>query len=92
MSAINNGIGWKFGYHIMETCDDILIAATIEVSTSNTHTEEGVACKGNALFFVIKGDATRRMSWGLQNLKSVISETDLFSIFKEMPHIRIIAM
>ena len=92
MTAIDDGVGWKFGNDVMETVHDILITATIEISTSNAHTEEGIACKGNALFFIIKGDTTWRMTWGLQDLKDVISETDLLVVAEKMTHLRIMTM
>ena len=90
MTAESNGVGRKFGYHMLETVHDFLITTAVEVSTSNTHTEEGVACKGNALFLIIEGDTTRCMTWGTQNLKGVMPETDLFAFVEEMTCLRIL--
>ena len=90
MPAKDYGVGWQFGNDVMETVHDILITATIEISTSNAHTEEGIACKGNALFFIIEGDTTRCVPWGLQNLKSMMSETDRLAFFEIVIYLRVL--
>ena len=54
MPAKDYGVGWQFGNDVMETVHDILITATIEISTSNAHTEEGITCKGDILFLAIE--------------------------------------
>ena len=87
MTAIDHRFRGKFGNNVQKTVHHIFITATIEIGTSNTHTEEGVASKGNALFFIIEGDTAGRVSWGLQNLKCMMSETDGLARFEIMAYL-----
>ena len=92
MTAIDHCVSREFGNDFQKTVHHLFITATIEVGTSNTHTEEGVASKGNALFFIIEGDTTGCMAWGLQYLKGVMTESDRLARFEIMTYLRVLTM
>ena len=76
MSAIDRGIGGEFR-KLLQALRHFLPTASLEVCTSDTHTEKGVTREGDMLVSTLVDTSPWRVPGSMQDVEMMSAEMDL---------------
>ena len=76
VTGIDFRVGGQDCKDLSERMDNLLVGAAIEIGSSDTHAEEGVATESDAFFFAVIGDTARGVTRGVENAQGMAAEGD----------------